>query len=127
MPKQELFLEELNGDRKIQVLKSYDQGYAHEAFNNMDDEAQKALWSVLNPEEIYDPAGLPSLNDPNDSNEEAEAFMWDELLEQAREDGNLLSFFIVNEAKNSRAESLYVSPDWPSAETFARTRLAATP
>ena len=124
MPQQTVFLDERKGDRKVEVLKSYDQSYAHEAFRNMDDEAQQLLWNILKPEEVYEPAGLPSLNDPNDLAGEAEAFMWDELLEQAREDGNLLSFFIVNETTGTRTESLYVSPDWPSAESFARARLA---
>jgi len=125
MPRQEIFFEESKGSLRIEVLKSYDQGYAREAFGNMDDEAQQALWHALKPEETYDPAGLPSLSDPSDVTGEAEAFMWDELLEQAREDGHLLSFFIVNEIAGSRTESLYVSTDWPSAEKFAKERLAA--
>lgn len=125
MPRQETFLNERNGDQVIEVLKSYDQVYAREAFRNMDDEAQRLLWSVLRPEEIYEPSGLPTLDDENDMTGEAEAFLWDELLEQAREDGNVLSFFVVIETKGSRTESLYVSPDWPSAESFARARLAA--
>lgn len=125
MPRQEIFFEESKGGLRIEVLKSYDQSYAREAFHNMTTDAQQILWSALKPEETYDPAGLPSLNDPNDVTGEAEAFLWDELLEQAREDGNLLSFFIVNEITGSQAESLYVSPDWPSAESFAKGRLAA--
>ena len=44
----------------------------------------------------------------------------------AREDGNLLSFFIVNQTKGGHTESLYVSPDWPSAEAFAQSQLAAS-
>ena len=46
-----------SGDRRIEVLKSYDQGYARAAFHNMDDEALQRLWNVLKPEEIYDPGG----------------------------------------------------------------------
>jgi len=42
------------------VLKSYEQSYAREAFQNMDEEAQQRLWEPLKPEETYDPAGLPS-------------------------------------------------------------------
>jgi hypothetical protein len=122
MPKQEIFFEEQSGDRRIEVLKSYDQSYAREAFKNMDEEAQQRLWESLKPEEIYDPGGLPSLTDPNG---DGEAFLWDELLEAAREDGNLLSFFIVNETIGRRTESLYVSPDWPTAESFAKNRLVA--
>ena len=123
MPKQEVFFEQQSGDKRIEVLKCYDQSYAREAFGNMDEGALLSLWKTLKPEEIYDPAGLPSLNDPADVNGEAEAFLWDELLEQAREDGPLLFFFIVNEIVGLRTESLYVSPDWPSAESFAKEQL----
>jgi hypothetical protein len=123
MPKQEVFFEQQIGERRIEVLKSYDQAYAREAFKNMDEEALQQLWTALKPEEIYDPAGLPALNDPAG---EGEAFLWDELLEQAREDGPLLSFFIVNEMKGRLNESLFVSPDWPSAEAFAKERIAQT-
>lgn len=119
MPKQEIFFEQQVGDRRIEVLKSYDQVYAREAFHNMDDQAQQKLWDALKPEEIYEIAGLPS----PDEELEREAFLWDELLEQAREDGSILSFFVVNETNGRRSESLYVSPDWPSAEVFAKERL----
>jgi hypothetical protein len=117
MPKQEVFFEQQVGERRIEVLKSYDQAYARETFQNMDDGALQQLWKVLKPEEIYDPAGLPALSDQEG---EGETFLWDELLEQAREDGPLLSFFIVNETKERHSENLFVSPDWPSAEAFAK-------
>jgi hypothetical protein len=121
MPKQEVFFEQQIGERRIEVLKSYDQAYAREAFKNMDEEALHQLWTALKPEKIYDPVGLPALGDPEG---EGEAFLWDELLEQAREDGPLLSFFIVNEMKGRLNENLFVSPDWPSAEAFAKNRIA---
>lgn len=119
MAKQEVFYEQQVGERRIEVLKSYDQTYAREAFRSMDEQALQQLWNALKPEEIYDPEGLPTLNDPEG---EGEAFLWDELLEQAREDGSVLSFFIVNETNGRRSESLFVSPDWPSAEAFAKGR-----
>jgi hypothetical protein len=120
MPKQEVFFEQQIGERHIEVLKSYDQAYAYEAFKNMNEEALQQLWTALKPEEIYDPADLPVLNDPGGG---GEAFLWDELLEQAHEDGSLLSFFIVNETKARHTENLFVSPDWPSAESFAKARI----
>ena len=120
MPKQEVFFEQQVGELRIEVLKSYDQSYAREAFKNMDDAALQQLWAALKPEDIYDAAGLPTLGDFEG---EGEAFLWDELLEQAREDGSLLSFFIVNETKGRHSESLFVSPDWPSAEAFAKARV----
>ena len=38
--------------------------------------------------------------------------------------GNEVSFFIVNEIHGARSEGLWVSPDWPSAESFAKDRLS---
>ena len=85
----------------------------------MDEAAQKYLWNSLGINENYDAADVPSIDDPA-----GEDFLWEELMDAAREDGNLLSFFVVNEAKGSSSESLYISPDWPSAETFAKDRFA---
>lgn len=118
MPNQETFFQEKHGGKTVEVLKSYDQTYAREVFTNMDDLALKHLWGALKPEEKYETKNLPTLSDPKG---EGEAFLWDELLEQAREDGSLLSFFIVNERDEPRNEGLYVSPDWPSAESFAKS------
>ena len=120
MPKQETFFEQQDGESKIEVLKSYDPGYAREAFRNMDDEALKQLWAVLEVEKSYDPAELPPLGQPDGAGED---FLWDELAGSAREYGNELSFFIVNETRGKKSESLWVSPDWPSAEAFAKARL----
>lgn len=121
MPKQELFFEQELAGRRIEVLKSYDEAYAREAFQSMDDDALQHLWASLKPEEIYDPAGLPTPQEP----QERAAFLWDELVEQARENWTTFSFFVVNEVQDRRSASLYVSPDWPSAEAFAQERLAA--
>lgn len=126
MPQQELFFEQVTAAGRIEVLKTYDQQFAREAFGNMDEAALRSLWNALKPEEIYDPANLPSLNDPNDVAGEAEAFLWDELVDQARERDNLFSFFVVNEVKSGRSENLYVSPDWPSAEAFAKNHVNAS-
>jgi hypothetical protein len=127
MPKQELFFEQQIGDKRVEVLKSYDQSYAHEVFNRMDEEARKHLWDALKPEENYDPEDLPKLNDPDDVNDEAGSFLWDELVEQALEDARasprVTSFFIVNETIGRSREDLFVSPDWPTAEAFAKNRL----
>jgi len=119
MPKQQIFVEQITGERRVEVLKTYDRSYAREAFGKMDEAAQMYLWSTLGIDEAYDPTDVPPRHDPD-----SEDFLWEELLEAAREDGNLLSFFVVNEAKGSLSESLYVSPDWPSAEAFAKSRIA---
>lgn len=128
MPKQETFFEQKAGDRTVQVLKTYDEGYAKEAFDNMDEQALKHLWNALKPEDIYEPSDLPSLDNPTDGGGEAESFLWDELVDQALEDPRasprLTSFFVVNvTVEGKREESVYVSPDWPSAESFAKNRL----
>jgi hypothetical protein len=125
MPQQELFFEQLTSAGRIEVLKTYDQQYAREAFSNMDGAALRSLWNALKPEDIYEPANLPSLDDPNYVSGEAEAFLWDELVDQARERDNLFSFFVVNEVRNGRSENLYVSPDWPSAEAFVKSHADA--
>ncbi len=119
MPTQEMFFEQQVGDRRIEVLKTYDQQFAHEAFDSMNEAALTSLWNSMNVEQIHDPEGLPMPAEP----EERAAFLWDELVEQAREDWRTLSFFVVNETAGPRIESLYVSPDWPSAEAFAKARL----
>jgi hypothetical protein len=70
-----------------------------EAFRKMDGVALQKLWDALKSEEIYDPLNLPALDDPNDVTGEAEAFLWDELVDQAREHDNLSFFFVVNEVR----------------------------
>ena len=123
MPQQEVFFEQTTGDRRIQVLKTYDPGYAREVFDEMDDDAQTILWNSLEIEKTYDPADLPSTTGPDRAD-----FLWDELMDSAREDvrmnPNLRSFFIVNEIRSAAPHSLYVSADWPSAERFAKNLLA---
>jgi hypothetical protein len=123
MPQQELFLEQTSGDRRIQVLKTYDTAYAREVFDDMDENAQTILWKSLDIEQTYDTADLPSTTGPDRTD-----FLWDELMDSAREDvrlnPNLRSFFVVNEIRGAAPQSLYVSADWPSAESFAKNLLA---
>jgi hypothetical protein len=122
VPQQELFFEEVMGDRCIQVLKTYDIAYAREVFDEMDNDAQALLWDSLEIEHNYDPAELPATNDPQRAD-----LLWDELMDSAREDvrlnPNLRSFFVVNEIQNASVQGLYVSADWPSAESFAQNLL----
>jgi hypothetical protein len=123
MPQQELFFEQASGDRRIQVLKTYDPAYAREVFDEMDENAQAILWKSLDIEQTYDATDLPSPTAPDRTD-----FLWDELMDSAREDvrlnPNLRSFFVVNEICGAAPQSLYVSADWPSAESFAKGRLA---
>ncbi|MGA2650951.1 MAG: hypothetical protein ABSF28_10525 [Terracidiphilus sp.] len=120
MPQQEMFFEQVAGDRRVEILKTYDRSYAREAFSDMDNAAQGFLWNSLGINETYDAADVPSREDAGSKD-----FLWEELLEAAREESNLLSFFVVSEANGPRSRSLYVSPDWPSAEAFAKSRIEA--
>jgi Mg/Co/Ni transporter MgtE len=86
MPQQEVFFEQVAGERRVEVLKTYDRSYAREAFGDMDDAAQAFLWNTLGINEAHD---------------------------------------VVSEANGHRSRSVYVSPDWPSAEAFAKSRIAA--
>jgi hypothetical protein len=118
MPQQETCFEEKSDDLKVTVLKTYDRAFAREAFNDMTDTACEHLWKSLGIDHQYDPADLPAPNDRGRRD-----FLWEEVEDAAHEDGNLCSFFVVSEAKGDTDESVYVSPDWPSAEAFARHRL----
>jgi len=123
MPQQDIFFAQATGDRHIQVLKTYDPGYAREVFDEMDEDAQAILWKSLDIEQNYDAADLPSPDDPDRAD-----FLWEELMDSAREDvrqdPNLRSFFVVNEIRSIAPQSLYVSADWPSAESFAKNLLS---
>jgi hypothetical protein len=117
MPQQEVFFEQQMGDCRIEVLKTYDQKYAYEAFQEIDEVTQSHLWDSLKIEENFDPTDIPAPNGPGSAE-----FLWEALLDAAREDGPLCSFFVVNETRYGRSNCLYVSPDWPSAERFATQR-----
>ena len=79
MPRQEIFFEQQDGKIRVEVVKIYDQSYAREVFTSMNEFAQVHLWATLKPEDIYEPADLPKLDDVNG---EGGAFLWDELLDR---------------------------------------------
>ena len=58
--------------------------------------------------------------------DEAVLNMCEAAREDVRNDPSLYSFFVVSEASVAQKEDLYVSPDWPSAETYAKKRIAGT-
>ena len=122
MPQQEVFFEQKAGDRLIAVLKTYDRSYAREVFGNVDDEAKRSLAAALEIAENHDPEDIP---DPN--GQDYEDFLWEELseasLEDVRQSPRLYSFFVVTETKAGKAEDIYISGDWPSAEAFAKAHL----
>jgi len=123
MPRQESFLiEEANG-LVIEVLKTYDRLYAREVFGNVDDEAMRSIAAALEIEKNYAPENIP---DP--TGQDYEDFLWEELneasLEDVRQSPRVYSFFVVTETKAGKSEEVYVSADWPSAQEFAKRRLA---
>jgi hypothetical protein len=122
MPRQETFLREAANGVEVEVLKTYDKSYAQEVFRGMSTEALEALAATLNLEGKYEVTDIPA----PDATDYAD-FIWDEICEGAIEDvrqsPTLSSFFVVVETNAGKAEELYVSPDWPSAEVFARNRI----
>jgi hypothetical protein len=58
MPHQELFFEQSAGDRQIQVLKTNDQSYAREAFDDIDESARMHLWKSLGIDEDFESADV---------------------------------------------------------------------
>jgi hypothetical protein len=117
MPRQELVLEKEVKGQRIEVIKTYDTQFAREVFDDIEELAKAHLWEWL-VNESYAPEDIPMAGTP-----ERNEFLWEEASEAAREDGRL-SFFVVTEGVGRGSKCLYVSPDWPSAETFLRTRMS---
>ena len=117
MPQQETFFEQIIGDTRVQVLKSYDAAYAREAFSLMDAEALTFLGHSLQAQGAVS-SDLPSPGDPQFADS-----LWQEVEDGAREEWNSFSYFIVTEKKGPETVARFVSPDWPSAEAFAKTLL----
>jgi hypothetical protein len=118
MPEQTSFFDEIIDGTRVEVLKSYDEVFAREAFEQMDDEAIAFLARSLNVGDSNDVTG-PNPGDPDYSD-----VIWDELKDGAREDWNTFSYFIVAEVSAGRTSSLFVSADWPTAEAFAKRRIS---
>lgn len=118
MPAQTSFLEQTVGNTKIEVLKSYDNAFAREAFDHMGDEALNFLASSLNLSSSEDELGLDA-SDPGYAD-----LVWDEMNDGAREDWDSSSYFIVAEGPAGNTAPLFVSADWPSAEAFAKKRIS---
>lgn len=124
MPRQEVFMSEDAGNTTIEVIKTYDTSYAQEAFRAMGDEARRTLAATLEIDANYDENDVPSSNEAD-----YEDLLWEELQSAAREDVRqspiLSSYFVVTERREGVTEDVYVGPDWPSAEGFAKRRLAS--
>jgi hypothetical protein len=123
MPRQELFFEERIGNKRIEVVKTYDRSYAREVFDSLSNDARAMLALALDVKGNYEPGDIP-----DSEGSDYDDFLWQEMCDEAREDvrqdPNLYSFFVVSESESEKADDLYVSPDWPSAENFAKKRLS---
>jgi len=113
MPAQRTFFSKRNGNQQLKIIKTYDTSLAREAFADMDSVALDHLAESLALEQQYELSEIP--NPPADALD----FLWDEVCESAREDGQKCSFFLVTQASQSIKTFLYVSGDWPSAEAYA--------
>jgi hypothetical protein len=119
MPAQETFFSQRTGNELFKIIKTYDASLAREAFADMDSAALDHLANSLSIEQQYEPFEVPK--PPAD----APDFLWDELCESAREEGQKCSFFVVTRGSKTRGSFLYVSGDWPSAESFVHGILPA--
>jgi hypothetical protein len=115
MPRQETFLSIQNGDELLEVLKTYDESFAQEVFRNMDEDAMAQLAESLKFESLYEAEGIPKPHEDG-----YEEFVWDVMVEEAREEYNTFSYFVVTKTVGSKSDQLFVSPDWPTAEAYVR-------
>lgn len=122
MPRQETFLSVQNGDELLEVLKTYDETFARAAFRNMDEDALAQLAESLKFDALYETDNIPKSQD-----EGYEEFVWDVMVEEAREEYNTFSYFVVTKTRGSRSEELFVSPDWPTAEAYVKKLQVSQP
>jgi len=99
MPQQEMFFEQVAGDRRAEVLKTYDRGYAREAFGEMDEAAQAFLLELT-----WKKRGLRCSRRSVAPRRRERGLLWEELLEAAHEDGNVLSFFCSERSQRPQIE-----------------------
>jgi len=121
MRKEENFLEQQLGDKRISVLKTYDTIFARESFDQMTPDALGTLAATLDLSGRFDSQDIPAAND-----DAFPEFLWEVIKDDAREDWNSFSYFVVTERLRDRTTALYVSPDWPSAEAFANATILVT-
>ena len=122
MQGQETFLSVRNGDELLEVLKTYDKSFAREAFRNMDEVALAQLAESLDFEKLYEPEKIPKPQD-----EDYDEFVWDVMADEAREEYNTFSYFVVTRTVGGKSDLLFVSPDWPTAEAYVKKAQTSEP
>ncbi|QNI30836.1 hypothetical protein H7849_17165 [Alloacidobacterium dinghuense] len=122
MPRQETFLKESAGPVTVEVIKTYDRDFAREVFNSMEQDAKETLAQALELSKKFEPEDIP-----NSNGIEYDDFLWEELSEDSLEDVRQYprqhSFFVVTVNKDGKSQDRYVSTDWPSAESYAKSAL----
>jgi len=119
---QEVFFDQEQNGHRVEVIKTYDIVAAHEAFAELNDSALDFLANALKLADSYDLADIPDKTSP-----EYADFLWQELEDCSREDGNVCSFFVVQEVHSGNGKTVFISPDWPSAEAFAKQKCTLPP
>jgi hypothetical protein len=114
MPSQELYLEKKAGLDTFQVIKSYDTAFAKEAFASMDEVAIEHLSASLAISGEYASDEMPTSPDGLTD------LVWEAMYDSANEFGQTKSYFIVRRTSTAGEDFLYVSGDWPSAESYVK-------
>jgi len=116
MPIQETYLQKPIAQGRALVIKTYDLELAQEAFDGLTESALEQVAAALHLDELYEAEDIPSVNSTDYHD-----FLWETLSDEACEDGQRKSVFVVRRESAGRSpEPLYVSADWPSAETFVK-------
>ena len=115
MPREETFLAASIENGTVAVTKTYDQRFAQEAFAHMDETALAHLAKSLAFTGTFEDEDIPSPSEEN-----YQDFVWEAMVDSAREDGNVFSYFVVQKTSGGSSEDIFVSGDWPTAEAYAR-------
>lgn len=115
MPHEETFLTATIGKGIVAVIKTYDQRFAQEAFARMDEAALAHLAKSLDFPGTFEDEDIPSASDEN-----YQDFVWEAMVDSAREDGNVFSYFVVQKTSGGSSEDIFVSGDWPTAKAYVK-------
>jgi hypothetical protein len=115
MPREETFLKSRIENGTVAVIKTYDQSFAQEAFAHMDETALAHLAKSLAFPDTFEDEDIPSASDEN-----YQDFVWEAMVDSAREDGNVFSYFVVKRTSGGSSEDVFVSGDWPTAEAYVK-------
>jgi len=114
MPLQEAYLDKPISQGRAFVIKAYDVKLTREAFEDLDENAREKVTAAPHRGDFYEAENIPSAGSPDYRD-----FLWETLSDEARDDGQIKSFFIVmRETSSESPEPQDVSADWPGAGIF---------